>query len=532
MPSVDIFVCVANWPLKLTTILLMKLKYFYSVLVFLFFITLFNSFSPANNTNAVTGEALAKQYCSSCHLYTAPDLLDKKTWKENVLPNMGWRLGIRGVNDSPYASMEPDEAAIVEKLHVYPTTPIISASDWKKIVDYYITKAPATVIAPTSIPFIKNSTRQFFSRPVFIDNKQAPKTSMVKFNEKTGTLYVSDATNELYALDANLHLQETWNTPSAVVDVLFEKNKAPKALCIGSIAPSEKKEGLLISLDSSEQNTSFGGLARPVNIEKADINQDGKEDLIICQFGNHTGKISWLDAGDPRKENILVYRPGARKAEIVDVNKDGKLDIVVMMAQANEGIYYLENLGAGKFKETPLVKFPPVYGVSYFEMIDFNKDGFLDIVMSNGDNWDISRIKKRFHGVRILLNDKNNHFKESYFFPMYGASKAVARDFDGDGDLDIAAISFYDELSKPEQGFIYLENTGNMQFTASSTPDAANGKWLTMEVADIDKDGDSDIVLGSFIYTFTEMTQLLLKGIEHFPQLLVLTNNKNSINNK
>jgi hypothetical protein len=53
-----------------------------------------------------------------------------------------------------------------------------------------------------------------------------------------------------------------------------------------------------------------------------------------------------------------------------------------------------------------------------------------------------------------------------------------------------------------------------------------------MEVADIDKDGDSDIVLGSFIYTFTEMTQLLLKGIEHFPQLLVLTNNKNSINNK
>lgn len=518
--------CIANWPLKLPTILRMKLKYFYSALAFTFLIILLNSFSPATKTSPVTGEALAKQYCSSCHLFTAPDLLDKKTWKENVLPNMGWRMGIRGVNDSPYASMEPDEAAIVQNLHVYPTTPIISVSDWKKIVDYYITKAPATIIAQASLPFIKNSTRQFFSQPIFIDNKQAPKTSMVKFNDQTGTLYVSDATNELYALDATMHLQETWTTPSAVVDVLFEKNKEPKALCIGSIAPSEKKEGLLISLDSTEQKASFGGLARPVNIEKADINQDGKEDLIICQFGNHTGKISWLDGGDPRKENVLVYRPGARKAAIVDLNKDGKLDIVVMMAQAYEGIYYLENVGAGKFKETPLVKFPPVYGVSYFEMIDFNKDGFLDIVMSNGDNWDISRVKKRFHGVRILLNDKNNHFKESFFFPMYGASKAVARDFDGDGDLDIAAISFYDELAKPEQGFIYLENTGNMQFTASSTPDAANGKWLTMEVADIDKDGDTDIVLGSFIYTFNEMTQLLLKGIEHFPQLLVLRNNQ------
>ena len=526
MPSVDIFVCIANWPLKLTTILFMKLKYFYSVLVFLFLITTIFSFSPTNKTNAVTGEALAKQYCGSCHIYTAPDLLDKKTWKESVLPNMGWRLGIRGVNDSPYASMEPDEAAIVQNLNVYPVTPIISASNWKKIVDFYIAKAPVTVIAPTPIPFIKNGTRQFFSQPIFIDNKQAPKTSMIKFNAASGTLYVSDATNELYALDANLKLQETWTTPSPVVDLLFEKNKEPKALCIGSIAPSEKKEGLLLSLDSTQQNASFGGLARPVNIEKADINQDGKEDVIICQFGNHTGKISWLDGGDIRKENILVYRPGARKAEIVDLNKDGKLDIVVMMAQAYEGIYFLENKGGGIFKETPLVKFPPVYGVSYFEMIDINKDGHLDIVMSNGDNWDLSRVKKRFHGVRILLNDKLNHFTESFFFPMYGASKAVARDFDGDGDLDIAAISFYDELAKPEQGFIYLENTGNMQFSASSTPDAANGKWLTMEVADIDKDGDSDIVLGSFIYTFSEMTALLLKGIEHFPQLLVLRNSQ------
>lgn len=484
------------------------------------------SFTLKTAPTSTTGEALAKQYCGSCHIYTAPDLLDKKTWKESVLPNMGWRLGIRGVNDSPYAAMEPDEAAIVEKLRVYPNSPIISKSDWQKIVAFYIAKAPATVIPAKNTTVVKTSIRQFFNQPVFIDNKQAPKTSMIKFNESTGTLYVSDAINELYALDKNLHLTETWNTPSAVVDVLFEKNKEPRALCIGSIAPSEKKEGLLISLDSNDQKSSFGGLARPVNIEKADLNQDGKEDILICQFGNHTGKISWLDGGDIRKENILVYRPGARKAEIVDLNKDGKLDIVVMMAQAYEGIYYLENKGDGIFKETPLVKFPPVYGVSYFEMVDVNKDGYLDIVMTNGDNWDLSRVKKRFHGVRILINDKLNHFKESFFFPMYGASKAVARDFDGDGDLDIAAISFYDDLAKPGQGFIYFENTGNMQFSASSTPEAANGKWLTMEVADIDKDGDTDIVLGSFIYTFSEMTQLLMKGIEHFPQLLVLRNNK------
>jgi hypothetical protein len=199
------------------------------------------SFTSKTAPTSTTGEALAKQYCGSCHIYTAPDLLDKKTWKESVLPNMGWRMGIRGVNDSPYAEMEPDEAAIVEKLRVYPNSPIISKSDWQKIVDFYIAKAPATVIPAKNTTVVKTSIRQFFNQPVFIDNKQAPKTSMIKFNEATGTLYVSDAINELYALDKNLRLTETWNTPSAVVDLLFEKNKEPRALCIGSIAPSEKK---------------------------------------------------------------------------------------------------------------------------------------------------------------------------------------------------------------------------------------------------------------------------------------------------
>ena len=65
-------------------------------LLCLFVVSLF-SFSPTTTNSSLSGEALAKQYCGSCHLYTAPDLLDKKTWKESVLPNMGWRLGIRGL---------------------------------------------------------------------------------------------------------------------------------------------------------------------------------------------------------------------------------------------------------------------------------------------------------------------------------------------------------------------------------------------------------------------------------------------------
>ncbi|MBL0102165.1 MAG: hypothetical protein IPP49_20775 [Saprospiraceae bacterium] len=35
------------------------------------------------------GRTLALKYCEGCHLFTEPYLLDKSTWVENVLPNMG-----------------------------------------------------------------------------------------------------------------------------------------------------------------------------------------------------------------------------------------------------------------------------------------------------------------------------------------------------------------------------------------------------------------------------------------------------------
>jgi hypothetical protein len=165
-----------------------------------------------------------------------------------------------------------------------------------------------------------------------------------------------------------------------------------------------------------------------------------------------------------------------------------------------------------------------VYGVSYFELVDFNKDGAMDILLTNGDNWDYSAISKNYHGIRIFLNDGKDTFKEAWFYPLFGTSKAVARDFDNDGDLDIAAISFYDDLNQPEQGFLYFSNKGNLQFDVSSTPAAATGKWLTLEAADIDRDGDTDLVLGSYFHNIGELTKLMFKGIFSVPQLLVLKN--------
>jgi hypothetical protein len=122
------------------------------------------------------------------------------------------------------------------------------------------------------------------------------------------------------------------------------------------------------------------------------------------------------------------------------------------------------------------------------------------------------------------MNDGHQNFNEKLFFPHWGTSKALARDFDKDGDLDIAVAGFYGEYDKPEQSFIYLENKGNFSFSPHTIPDAASGKWLTMEAADIDKDGDDDIILGSYFHSLSEVTKMLRNGVEAFPQVLILWN--------
>ena len=84
---------------------------------------------------------------------------------------------------------------------------------------------------------------------------------------------------------------------------------------------------------------------------------------------------------------------------------------------------------------------------------------------------------------------------------MNSCYKTLARDYDNDGDLDIASISFFaDYAGKKEEGFVYLRNEGNLLFKPFLLPKSGEGRLLTMDAGDLDGVGKIDLVLGNFSY--------------------------------
>ena len=455
--------------------------------------------SPPQSSSS--GEKLARQYCSACHLFPEPHLLTKREWAHHILPQMATWLGIEPVN---YESEK--DGKLLEEAGIFPTAPMLSEQEWFTIWDYYVSTAPSRPAAPPAQPAAVVGLKNFRAHK-FNFHAGAPMTSLVKIDTAQRRLFVGDQyAGILAAVDSTgrtLGTAQLGNTPVA----LTEQPSGRFVTLIGRMFPSEALEGsvMFVPKDASgSAATLLEKLRRPTHTAVGDLNQDGRPDLVVCQYGHRLGRFSWFEAkaGDQFEEHVLLNQPGALRSELQDLNHDGKLDIVVLTAQAREGIYIFYNQGGGQFRLEPIIEQPPAWGYAGFELIDFNRDGALDILAINGDNGDFPTPHKPYHGLRLYLNDGKNHFKESWFHPMEGAYNARAADFDGDGDLDIAAIAFFPDFARnPVESFIYLEHVGagnEFRFEAHTLSEANAGRWMTMDAGDLDGDGDADIVLGSF----------------------------------
>lgn len=471
--------------------------------------------------SASQGEDLARMYCASCHLFPEPEALDRSTWMESVLPNMGSRLGISTEAYDPYEFLDSVEVAYVKQENIYPETALISTKDWQAILDYYQESAPIELKCEEGV-INPDSIAPFSSQLLNIGDQEIPRVSMLKYSPESESFFVGD-NNALYEINKRLEIVNSWNISSPASDlVTLEGNRY--LMLVGSIIPNDRKEGVFLPLQVNNEATDVASfidsLARPVSFSFGDLNMDGYNDLVVCSFGNNSGRLSWFD--HQGKEHILSNLPGARKVELLDIDADGDLDIISLMSQAWESIDLYVNEGQGNFARKSLLQFSPLHGSSYFEMVDFNNDGHLDILLTNGDNWDYSDILKPYHGIRIFMNNGKMEFTEAFFFQMPGCSKAIARDFDNDGDLDIVACAFFSARDNSTRSLVYLEGKGGLEFDAKRLVDENVGEWLTMDVADINKDDKLDILLGSYYHSFSDFQKTLLSGNDVFPQVMVL----------
>jgi hypothetical protein len=454
--------------------------------------------SSCDRPHGSPDEQLARRYCGACHAFPEPQLLDKATWQEGVLPQMAPRLGIRSASLFEETSRNPQMTVLTET---------VSQQDWDRIVAYYRDAAPETLPAQALRADPQIDSDLFVTAPFAPRIESSGIVTLIETDTTQHRVFIGEAgTNTLRIFDWSRRLVSSLALGSPPTDVIVRQDDV-LVLESGILHPNDQPMGRLaryrLSAGGSLQlsDVLIDSLFRPVSVQSFDFNRDGREDFLVAEYGNNRGRLAlYSSAGARYERQVLDPGPGAIRAEIHDLTGDGSPDVVALFGQGDERIVLFPGDARGSFVGRPrlLARFPPVYGSMYFSIRDFNGDGRMDIVYVNGDNFDYSRVLKPYHGIRILENDGQGTFHERFFFPMYGAARAEVADFDRDGDLDVLATSnFADRQGHPERGIAFLESIGRYDFRPYAFTVAARNRWNLTAVADLNKDGWPDVIVGA-----------------------------------
>ena len=219
----------------------------------------------------------------------------------------------------------------------------------------------------------------------------------------------------------------------------------------------------------------------------ADMDGDGDLDIVSASYVDDT--IAWYEndgAADPSwtAANIAITADGAESVYVADMDGDGDLDIV-SASDLDDTIAWYENDGAADPSWTAANIATSADGAHGVYVADMDGDGDLDIVSA-------SRLDDT-----IAWYENDGAADPSWAATNIATSADAAQsvyvaDMDGDGDLDIVSASRADDT------IAWYENDGaaDPTWTAADIATSADGAQ-SVYVADMDGDGDLDIVSAS-----------------------------------
>ncbi len=279
---------------------------------------------------------------------------------------------------------------------------------------------------------------------------------------------------------------------------------------MGFVFPNNDKIGTVVILenDGKQHFTRHEVLTntfRVTDIRAADFDEDGKMDLVVGQFGYDQGEVRWMRRTGPWtfESETLTDLSGDINVCVADFNGDGHQDIVALISQQWEEIFYFENDGRGRFTRKLIWgSTNEDYGSSGISICDLNGDGRPDVLYSNGDGFGPAATPgpRPWHGVQWLENTGGGAFRYHRVSDLPGAYAPVGVDLDRDGKMDIVAVAAYadwDKMNPLIASLVWFRNEGQQRFTkrvlASEPKDL-----LTLAAGDFDGTGEPVLITGGF----------------------------------
>jgi hypothetical protein len=355
--------------------------------------------------------------------------------------------------------------------------------------------------------------------PVGLAFKDSPMISNVQASDLDGDGFLdiivcddrTNSVNWIRQYPAGIYtegiLAEGLNAPAHAQIIDFDKDGDQDIIVavLGMLFPNNDKIGSVVVLENNgaskfTKHTIAEKIARVSDARAGDLDNDGDMDLAVAQFGYDDGETRWIEnfGNWQFKNHILQNLSGPINVELTDIDKDGDLDIISLVSQEWEEIYCYINDGKANFKSKLIYgSSNEDFGSSGIFICDLDKDGDDDVLYTNGDAFDYIPPQGRpWHGVQWLENKGNMIYEFHRICNFMGAYNARPVDIDNDDDLDLFCVSGFNLWDKQDsQSFIWLENTGTMQFiprNISNTPT----HLLTMEPGDFNRDGLLDFVTG------------------------------------